>query len=554
MAVTSSTNVPNDATALDASAPRARIIVPDADPVRAIEADRPVTVLGSRRDCDLCIEHSEVSKVHCAIVNTGRSILVADLCSRTGVFVDGKRVSAAPLEPGKELRLGSVVLTVEWLGGGDYDATAGTSLDPPLSLRLGDQTHELASFPAVIGRRKSCTIQLDTPDVSLAHTLVFSLLGAPMVFDLGSRSGTILNGDHVSLAPLRGGDELLIGGESLRVIWQGADDEQHPREERSHTDGASLPDAVQAFFGCGAADLDALVEGVQNAMGVIQTELAKRMDKLSDDRAELAQREEALEADRLLLEEHARDLEQRESQFGVRQAELAERERELQQRDSELRAAESDLQKRRDRSRIAVRRLRALRDETLQREREADDALRDAQRLAAQAAERKQSLADEEKRLERRRAELNQLESRLEQLKADLDRREQELRERESREAEAVEKIARFKSALAEASQVFASVDGSKEPPDPKKADPDADAATSASGSQTWPAPVVDRPLFGGADGDDNDSWPKEWTERLALLRRVSDKCDDELRAQVRAEFESLQAKPKRGAKKRWWS
>lgn len=62
---------------------------------------------------------------------------------------------------------------------------------------------------------------LDTPDVSLAHALVCLVAGRPAICDLGSRSGTLVNGQRTDLAWLADGDQVEIGGERLTVRWRG---------------------------------------------------------------------------------------------------------------------------------------------------------------------------------------------------------------------------------------------------------------------------------------------------------------------------------------------
>ena len=563
----SSTTKPTNAPELGADAPRICISLPNSDPPRSVVTDKPVAILGSRRDCDLWVEHSEVSKVHCAVVNTGNAILVADLCSRTGIFLNGERVSSAALTRGAELRLGPVVLHVEWPDDIDVHPSDGVTLDPPLCMTLGDQVFELGKLPAVIGRRKSCAILLDTPDVSLAHTLVFALHGVPMVFDLGSRSGTILNGERVALARLRNEDTLSIGGELLSVAWDAPEEIEAPIDLDARTVPAEPSGGLKLLIDGAPTNLDALVDGVQTALSAIQSELARRMDALVERSADLEEREDALESDRLLIEEHTRDLEQRESEFGVRQAGLAEREDAAARREAAQQQAEEELQKRRDRSRIAVGRLRTMRDQLIEREEVARRAVQKAEESSAQFAAREAELAAQEVRLQEQEAALAALESELSEQSAQVAARQQELDERESREAEAVAKIAMFKNALAEASQVFAAVDSNdskadgdagasaKQRPDPKKGHADAGEAAAASATQAWPAPMVERPLFGGVEAG-GEGWPEAWNERFAVLRRVSDKPDDELRAQVRAEFESGQIKPQNepSKKKRWWS
>jgi pSer/pThr/pTyr-binding forkhead associated (FHA) protein len=65
-------------------------------------------VLGRSPDCDLPIESDEVSRRHVRLVPQGDSVLVEDLDSANGTYIDGRRVESGELRPGQELRLDSV--------------------------------------------------------------------------------------------------------------------------------------------------------------------------------------------------------------------------------------------------------------------------------------------------------------------------------------------------------------------------------------------------------------------------------------------------------------
>lgn len=79
--------------------------------------ERPILV-GRHPTCDVVIAHDGVSRRHAAVrVECGR-VVVQDLGSRNGTFVDGERVAGAvEAEPGCELRFGREVRAlVRWTG------------------------------------------------------------------------------------------------------------------------------------------------------------------------------------------------------------------------------------------------------------------------------------------------------------------------------------------------------------------------------------------------------------------------------------------------------
>ena len=86
------TSQAQQASVLGDEAPRVQLTtrVGKKDKSAALES-LPVLVIGSRRDCGLPIEQTGVSKIHCAIVNTGSAVFACDLKSRGGTQVNGLR-------------------------------------------------------------------------------------------------------------------------------------------------------------------------------------------------------------------------------------------------------------------------------------------------------------------------------------------------------------------------------------------------------------------------------------------------------------------------------
>jgi serine/threonine protein kinase len=66
---------------------------------------RPITVIGRSADCDLVLKVSEVSKRHCRVVIGEEGVVVEDLGSVNGTFVNRKQVQKAQLQDGDELDL-----------------------------------------------------------------------------------------------------------------------------------------------------------------------------------------------------------------------------------------------------------------------------------------------------------------------------------------------------------------------------------------------------------------------------------------------------------------
>jgi len=84
---------------------------------KAIKLADGVTTVGRQDECQLRIKSSQVSRRHCELFEQKGLLLVKDLGSANGTFVNGKRIQGQRvLEPGDELTIGQVKLRVAKVG------------------------------------------------------------------------------------------------------------------------------------------------------------------------------------------------------------------------------------------------------------------------------------------------------------------------------------------------------------------------------------------------------------------------------------------------------
>jgi pSer/pThr/pTyr-binding forkhead associated (FHA) protein len=69
--------------------------------------------VGRSPDADFQVEHATVSSFHCELVLGESGVLLRDLESTNGTFINGQQVREAELSAGQTLRLGDVELLVE---------------------------------------------------------------------------------------------------------------------------------------------------------------------------------------------------------------------------------------------------------------------------------------------------------------------------------------------------------------------------------------------------------------------------------------------------------
>lgn len=81
---------------------------------------KPPGVVGRDASCQVCIEHPSISRQHCQFSLNGEGTLVVkDLDSMNGIYVDDMRVKHAALMPGQVLQIGALQLNVEFTTEGD---------------------------------------------------------------------------------------------------------------------------------------------------------------------------------------------------------------------------------------------------------------------------------------------------------------------------------------------------------------------------------------------------------------------------------------------------
>lgn len=129
---------------------------------RSIRLKKDVTIVGRKRGvCDIFIDRSSISKLHCVIVKTDGLLFIRDLGSTNGTKVNGQRVTRGALLPGDELSFANSKYKVH-LGPDDPDMVeqdAGTEMMIAMPGRRHHEEDRLDDdddvVPAPIGRRSS---------------------------------------------------------------------------------------------------------------------------------------------------------------------------------------------------------------------------------------------------------------------------------------------------------------------------------------------------------------------------------------------------------------
>ena len=117
---------------------------------------------------------------------------------------------------------------------------------------------ELSAESVTIGRGAAAMLQVDHADLADLHAVInVNDDGSVVLLDLGSTSGTSVNGETVSNATLRTGDDITIGG--IRIKIQITDEAAFADEEATQL--AAAPVAGEASVGSLETTADADTDG-----------------------------------------------------------------------------------------------------------------------------------------------------------------------------------------------------------------------------------------------------------------------------------------------------
>jgi len=101
------------------------------------------TTVGRLEDNAFQISEPSVSSHHCELTRRGAELLVKDLNSTNGTFINGEKVAEAVLKPGQILRLGQVEMRFESGAAAAAAATAATKKPLEKTMVIGIKAQDL---------------------------------------------------------------------------------------------------------------------------------------------------------------------------------------------------------------------------------------------------------------------------------------------------------------------------------------------------------------------------------------------------------------------------
>lgn len=142
------------------------------------------TTVGRLEDNAFQIAEPSVSSHHCEIVLQGADVLVRDLNSTNGTFVNGEKVTEKVVKPGQILRLGQIEMRLET----DTPAPAPTKkpVEQTLVMQRGVNLNDLAQTGSRPGGFDTASIGFSKKDdkVSKIFWIAAGVFGALIILAL----------------------------------------------------------------------------------------------------------------------------------------------------------------------------------------------------------------------------------------------------------------------------------------------------------------------------------------------------------------------------------
>jgi ABC transport system ATP-binding/permease protein len=158
------------------------------------------------------VEHPSVIPEHAELsLKAGQGVVIKDLGSPAGTFVNGLRIREQALQEGDLIRLGECTGKVFLFR---------QARRRPLVLRDVELTKPLMT----LGRADECDVHLAHPTVSRHHADVRRSASGIEIIDRGSNNGTFVNGERIRSRKLRPKDRLTLG--SVQLVFDGTHFEQ----------------------------------------------------------------------------------------------------------------------------------------------------------------------------------------------------------------------------------------------------------------------------------------------------------------------------------------
>ena len=153
---------------------------------RTYELQAEKASIGRLEDNSFQLSEASVSSHHCEVVLRGGEVLVRDLDSTNGTFIDGEQIKEGTLKPGQSLRLGQIELRLEIEGVAPVAPSAGVSakksLDPHSRPTQGVKLNELDKTTRPVALQADSSFKKQSNQINKVFVAIGIVLGLVIVF------------------------------------------------------------------------------------------------------------------------------------------------------------------------------------------------------------------------------------------------------------------------------------------------------------------------------------------------------------------------------------
>ena len=199
---------------------------------KSIQLKEGNSLVGRSLENDLQIDDASVSRTHAMVSVRDEQFILVDLGSTSGTRIGEHRISGRQIGAGSIITIGRTSLSlanVDAFQGGPSsgETIVGSPSGSSLSLIAhsgpdAGKSFLLASAQNVIGRDPSAQVVLSDPMVSRSHAMIRVDSDRTVISDLGSLSGTQVDGEAVRGVQISVGDRVVIGQSEFMLMRPGS--------------------------------------------------------------------------------------------------------------------------------------------------------------------------------------------------------------------------------------------------------------------------------------------------------------------------------------------
>ena len=195
---------------------------------KSIQLKEGNNTIGRSLENDLQLDDASVSRSHAMVFVKDEEFTLVDLGSTGGTRIGDHRISGRQLGEGSVIIVGQTrlsLMSVDAFQGGP--ASGATMVGSPTGSSLSliaqsgpdaGRSFMLSSAQNLVGRDSSAEVMLSDPTVSRRHAMIRVEVDRTTIADLGSQSGTQVDGERVQGVRISVGERVVVGQSEFTLM------------------------------------------------------------------------------------------------------------------------------------------------------------------------------------------------------------------------------------------------------------------------------------------------------------------------------------------------